>query len=226
MQNSLQLYDLAIIPHAEGEEEIFLPEGLERVWAGPILIRDRSEVKSREEARDILGLPKEGRVLYVTFGGGGDEAMDEAMKTTVEVLSKQADLHLAVARAPLYRGRILRAPNVTPVDYYPMAELYPAFDVAISACGYNSATELLHHGVPTAFVPFPRQVDDQDARARKIEEMGAGICLGELSEESLKEAVERLFDREVARSLRERARGCISEGGGDRAAEAIAGLLT
>jgi UDP-N-acetylglucosamine--N-acetylmuramyl-(pentapeptide) pyrophosphoryl-undecaprenol N-acetylglucosamine transferase len=226
MQNSLQLYDLAIIPHSEGEEEIFLPDGLERVWAGPILIRDRSEVKSRQEAREILGLPKDGKILYVTFGGGGDEAMDEALKKTVEVLSHDPNLHLAVSSPPLYRGRILRAPNVTPVDFYPMAELFSAFDAAISACGYNSATELLHHGVPTAFVPFPRQVDDQAARARKIEKMGAGIILNELNEACLNNAVGRLFDLECARSLNVQAIDRVLEGGGDKAAAAIVGLLT
>ena len=56
--------------------------------------------------------------------------------------------------------------RVTPVDYYPMAEMFAAFDGAVSAVGYNTAMELLHHGVPTVFVPFARQVDDQEARAR------------------------------------------------------------
>lgn len=71
-QTTLQLYDLAIIPHNAGEEDIPLPPGLDSIWTGPILIRDHMEAKSRQEARDRLGLPAEGRVLYVTFGGGGE----------------------------------------------------------------------------------------------------------------------------------------------------------
>ena len=234
MQNCLQLYDLAIIPHLEGEEEVFLPDGLERVWAGPILIRDRSEVKAREEARSILGLPKEGKVVYITFGGGGDQAMDEALTATVDALksegergrrAEQESLHLAVASAPLYRGRVLRAANVTPVDYYPMAELYTAFDAAISACGYNSATELLHHGVPTAFVPFPRQVDDQEARARKIEEVGAGICVPVIEPCELPRIVQRLLDPDESAAIRKAAQEFAPENGAERAAEAILGLM-
>lgn len=225
MQNSLQLYDLAIIPHSEGEEEIFLPEGLERVWAGPILIRDRSEVKDRPEARDILGLPQEGKVIYLTFGGGGDETMDEALKTTLENLAGRPDLHLAVASAPLYRGRITRAPNVTPVDYYPMAELYPAFDAAISACGYNSATELLHHGVPTAFIPFPRQVDDQETRARKIQAARAGICVAEISSRAVMSSVERLLDPKEGGAISKSAMEFAAGNGAGKAAEAIVNLL-
>src|SRR5206468_4057974 len=42
-QSALQLYDLAILPHDEGAEEIPLPPGLDSVWTGPILIRDREE---------------------------------------------------------------------------------------------------------------------------------------------------------------------------------------
>ena len=95
----------------------------------------------------------EGNVVYVSFGGGGDEEMDAALGTAIEALGCQGDMHLAVANAPLYRGLIPRSPNITPVDYYPMAELYPAFDAAVSAAGYNTAMELVHHGVPTAFVP-------------------------------------------------------------------------
>src|SRR5207253_2017541 len=157
-------YDLAVIPHDEGEEYVPLPDGLDRIWTGPILIRDRSEAKPREEAREILGLPAAGNVLYVTFGGGGDAEMDSALGAAVETLAGRPGVHLAVASAPLYRGRILRREGVTSVDYYPMAELYSAFDAALSATGYNTAMELLHFGVPSAFVPFPRQVDDQEAR--------------------------------------------------------------
>ena len=43
MQNTLQLYDLALIPHHADEEDTPLPPGLHSVWTGPILIRDRSE---------------------------------------------------------------------------------------------------------------------------------------------------------------------------------------
>jgi len=242
MQNTLQLYDLAIIPHHEGEEETPLPEGLERIWTGPILIRDRTEAKPRAEARQILGLPPDGPALYVTFGGGGDAAMDDALMETLGVWEHGSEgvlgpnapplphfntpsLHLAVAVAPLYRGRFLRREGVTPVSYYPMAELYPAFDAALSAAGYNTAMELLHHGVPAAFVPFPRQVDDQEARARRIEAAGAGIRVSPLDAGTLPQVVARLLDPAQAAVMRESAMRLVPDSGADRAAEAIVSLL-
>jgi UDP-N-acetylglucosamine--N-acetylmuramyl-(pentapeptide) pyrophosphoryl-undecaprenol N-acetylglucosamine transferase len=231
-QNTLELYDLAVIPHREGEEEVPLPVGLDRVWVGPILIRDRTEAKTREEARRLLGLPANGAVVYVTFGGGGDAAADAARATTVDALTgsltvgdARVPLHLAVARGPLSRGNISPSPGVTPVDYYPMAELYPAFDAALSAAGYNTTMELLHYGVPAGFVPFPRQVDDQEARAARIAEQGAGLCLCPLTAEAVVAAMERLLDPAVAETMRENARRLVPDSGADRAAEAILRLL-
>jgi UDP-N-acetylglucosamine--N-acetylmuramyl-(pentapeptide) pyrophosphoryl-undecaprenol N-acetylglucosamine transferase len=232
MQNTLQLYDLAIIPHYADEEDTPLPPGLQSVWTGPILIRDRSETLSREEARQQLNLPSEAKeekseakVVYVTFGGGGDAEMNRALHLTVEALTALSDLHLAVACAPLYRGRLPRHDRVTPVDYYPMAEMAAAFDAAVSAVGYNTTMELLHHGVPTVFVPFARQVDDQEARAQRIASAGAGLYLPILEPAPLQTAVLRLLDPHQATALREAAREMVPGSGADHAAQAILSLL-
>ena len=79
MQNTLPLYHLAIVPHHADEEDTPLPDDLPAVWTGPILIRSREEAKTRAEARYTLGLPAEGNVVYITFGGGGDKAMNRAL---------------------------------------------------------------------------------------------------------------------------------------------------
>lgn len=225
MQSSLALYDRIVVPHAAGEVEIPMPEQADAVWTGPILIRDCTEAMTRERARELLGLPRSGQVLYVAFGGGGDPAMDAAMERTVQALHDCGTL-LAVARAPLHRGEIPRLEHVVPVVHYPMAEVLPAFDAAISAAGYNSAMELMHFGVPCALVPFPRQVDDQAERARALERAGAALCLEELSAEKLKQACRRLLDPETAAALSKAARAQVPANGAQRAAEAIADLLS
>lgn len=225
MQNTLQLYHLAIVPHHENEEDTPLPDGLPAVWTGPILIRDRSEAKPRGEARQMLGLPPDAPIIYITFGGGGDKEMNRALRLTTDALADLPNAHLAVACAPLYRGDMPRRPNITLVDYYPMAELYAAFDAAISATGYNTTMELLHHGIPTAFVPFARQVDDQEARARHIAAVGAGIILPALESDALRNAVTRLLDSDVAAEMRICAQELVPDSGAERAAKAILELL-
>lgn len=229
-QGTLQLYDLAIIPHREGEADIPLPEGLERRWVGPIILRDREHTRGRQEARALLGLPPDGPVLYVTFGGGGDPDMDRSLGAVIDALDPAtgADVpatHLAVAVAPLFRGRISARPWVTPVSYYPMAELYPAFDAAISAAGYNSTNELLHHGVPTAFVPFPRQVDDQEARVAQVTGLGAGLSLDVSDPSAIRSTVRQLLAMAGPADMARAARAHVPDSGAGRAAEAILDLL-
>ncbi|MCC6729538.1 MAG: UDP-glucosyltransferase [Chthonomonadales bacterium] len=225
MQNALAMYDMAIVPHAEGEVEVPLPPGVPGFWTGPILIRDRDEALPRGRAREILGLPPEGPVVYVTFGGGGDRTVEAALALTVDALAGRG-AHLAAAPGPLYGGDALRRPGMTPVRHYPMAELYPAFDAAVSAAGYNTTMELLHHGVPAALVPFPRQIDDQEARACRIAGEGAALCVSPLSAEGVRAAVERLLDPPTAAGLRDRALALVPANGADDAAAQIARFVS
>ena len=67
-------------------------QGLEAVWTGPILIRDRSESLSREDARRQLGLPVEGTIVYVTFGGGGDELAESGDSVEQECAAIDQDV--------------------------------------------------------------------------------------------------------------------------------------
>lgn len=225
MQNTLALYQLALLPHTEYEEDLPLPPGLAALWTGPILIRDRTEAISRAEARARLNLPSDGNIAYITFGGGGDADMDAALATSLAALAPLPSLHLAVARAPLHRTPLPQHPQMTPVSHYPMAELYAAFDVAVSAVGYNSSMEMLHHGLPAVYVPFARQVDDQQARAQRIAQAGAGVSLERLEPEALRTAVTSLLAPQTAQAVRDAAQRLVPANGAERAAEAILNLL-
>jgi len=223
-QNTLGLYDLAVVPHAPGTEGIPLPRSLPAVWTGDILLRTRADALPRPEARARLGLPAEGRVLYVTFGGGGADEVQEALAVAEAALAG-TDWIVAVARAPLERigGQSLPA-HWRSVWYYPMAECFAAFDAALSAAGYNSANELLHHGVPSVWVPFARGLDDQFARAQQAVDAGAALA-SPLEAHALRHAVQALADPALAQRLSMHACALSDEEGATRAASAILGLL-
>lgn len=223
-QNTLGLYDLAVVPHAPGTESIPLPPALPAVWTGDILLRTRGDALPRREARARLGLPAEGRMLYVTFGGGGADEVQEALAVAEAALAG-TDWGVAVARAPLERGpgRSLAA-RWHAVSYYPIAECFAAFDGAVSAAGYNSVGELLHHGVPSVLVPFARGLDDQFARAQRAAEAGAALTVP-LEAGALHRAVQQLSDPVLAARLGTQARTLTDEDGAARAASAILGLL-
>jgi UDP:flavonoid glycosyltransferase YjiC (YdhE family) len=225
LQTTLPLYDLVVLPHEAGEVYAPMPEGVPAFWAGNILIRDRTERRSREEARRILGLPPEGEVLYASFGGGGEAEFERVLTATLAAAQAFPRLHFALAQAPLYRGSLPRRENLSPVRYYPMAELFSAFDAALSATGYNSAMELLHHGIPTAFLPFARKVDDQEGRAVQIAAQGAGLALERGEAGEIERAIARLLDPQTAQSMREAGERLLPNNGAAAAAQRILELL-
>ncbi len=233
-QSTLSLYDLLISPHTESEADLPLPPGINVIHTGAILVRDRAEALSRERARRKLRLPPDlsedeqktqRKTVYVTFGGGGDTELEAALQTVREAASLRPDLLFAVAQAPLSRLEIEESDNLIPITHYPMAERFAAFDFAVSATGYNSAMELLYHGVPTIFVPFLRQVDDQLARAKRIEAAGAGLCLERLTTENLLGKLDELALPETALRIERAAQSLVPDNGADRAAVSIVGLL-
>lgn len=223
-QNTLGLYDLALLPHVEGSEDIPLPPETSGVWTGDIVIRGRNDALHRAEARERLDLPPNKRILYITYGGGGDDELHDALNITFKAL-RDTDWTLAVANAPLDRGKRPTLPsNARWVNYYPMAECFAAFDAALSAAGYNSVTELLHHGVPSVFVPFERGVDDQFARVQKAVDAGAALTCS-LEVEAIQAAVNQLANNEIAQRLARKAQEITPANGADRAAQIILDLL-
>ncbi len=165
---------------------------------GPILIREREELLPRADARAALGAAPDARLLYLTLGGGGDVAAPHALPRLADRLAERG-WHVVVGAGPLYQGRERRGPRITWIDRYVPMELFGAFDVAVSAGGYNAWSELMYCGVPTVFVPQPRISDDQAERARRAEAAGAARVASSLDE--VPELVEAPGDPAAARAL-------------------------
>jgi predicted glycosyltransferase len=221
-QAALGHYHAAIVPHNIDEEKIIAPESLPLNWTGPILIRDRDDALDRDEARKRLGLPLGEKILYVTVGGGGDYEMAESEQMIIQT-AQNAGWKVAAPDAPLGETTSQSTPDYR-VHYYPMAECMNAFDVAISAAGYNSVAELLHLGVPTILIPRPRGLDDQFARAEAAKNAGAAL-VSELNAESLSNQLEVLNDEANRKTISEKAANLIDKNGADKAAETILELL-
>ena len=162
----LPLYHKTIIPDERG--------------VGPILLREREELMDRATAREALGVQRE-RAVYVTLGGGGDEAAPSVLPVLVDKLVARG-WHVVVGAGPLYMGLERRGPHITWMDRYVPLELMPGVDAAVSAGGYNSVTELMFAGIPTVFLPQPRIADDQEGRARAAADAGAGRLANTLDE--------------------------------------------
>lgn len=184
--------------------------------AGPILLREGPDLLPREEARRALGVPDGARAVWLSLGGGGDEGAAALLPDLTDRLRARG-WHVVVAAGPLYTGPERRGPGVTWLDRYAAAELLGGVDAAVSAGGYNGVHELMHAGVPTVFLPRDRIADDQEERARRVVEAGAGRLARTLDE--VADLLEDPGSAEAARAL--------SPGGGALAAalEVLAGVL-
>lgn len=220
-QTVLKLYDLILIPHLRDEVSLPLPETVPAEWVGPMVVRSRSESLSRQEARQRLQLPEEGCCLYVGFGGGGDRDYEALCRWVLEQADQFPQWQFVYSVPPL--GRIdlgiRERSNIHRITYYPLAECWSAFDATVSAVGYNTATELLHHGIPTLWVPLLRDVDDQEQRAKRLVEGRAGKLVSPYDTPTLQEGLHQLAEpserERIAHTMRQR----VPENGAETAAD-------
>lgn len=220
LQASLKLYDRVIVPHELVDAVGPLPEPDKALAVGPVLVRERSELFTRAEARSRLGLPATGSVLYASFGGGGDPDGNRALSLVAEVARSRPGLTLAVGAGPLARGTPDLPGAAILAGRFPMLECLAAFDAAVTAAGYNTVAELLFAGIPSALVPFPRVLDDQSRRAAELARNGAAVCVAPLSRESLGKALDAILGPEAPR-MAKAAQKQVAKNGAERAAKAI-----
>lgn len=222
----LPLYDRLIIPHEDLEAVGKLPEPHKARAVGPILIRDKNEILGRAEARRALKLPLDGLLFYGSFGGGGDPETKRALELTAQALREIPDAQLVLGAGPLLRQAPEVPPGVTVITgRYPMLDVLPAFDAAITAAGYNTVHELLYAGIPSVLVPFGRVLDDQEKRVQTLAEQGACLACAPLTESGIREALHCLADAGTRRQLAERGKQIVNKNGATAAAQAILELI-
>ena len=182
-QAMLPLYDLILVPEYEAQSGIEASPRL--LHTGPVAVRERAELRTREDARRELGIAPGRLAVYVSAGGGGDPGAAEQLALVAQALlaeaggDAQADgaVHLVIGAGPLYRGRPLHGERITWLTQPGAAELMPAYDLAVCAAGYNTFQELMLAGVPAVFLPQDKIADEQDLRAGRAEQAGAALRL-------------------------------------------------
>ncbi len=228
-QSALRAYDLIIKPGEGGVigNDSPVPDEMAHkvLPTGTILVRSRTEMFSPEEARENLGLPREGTCVYVSVGGGGDHDAEAHYRTLSEVATRFPEVRFVFGAGSLYMGREWHQPNVSWTRRPLMAVCLHAFDAAICAGGYNSVAELLHAGIPCVFLPQPRSHDDQEARVARCVAQGAGILPGENTVGGIGDALMGLFLPGRAAAASEAARELVPDNDASLAARECLALL-
>lgn len=84
-------------------------------------------------------------------------------------------------------------------------------DVFITHCGMNSASEGLYFGIPLVLFP---QTPEQDAVARRTEELGAGLRLSSIGEDDILKAVTRVIREKRFKQSAEKISESFKNSGG------------
>jgi len=189
------------------------------VRVDPIVYLDPGELLDRRAAAAELGLDPDRRTALVALGQGGE--VDAAVARSLAALAEDPDLQVAALRSTIASGLEV-PPGVVLLDAtFPMSRYFSAFDIAISAAGYNAFHELIAFAVPTLFVPMSRNTDDQFARARWADQHEVGLAVGGAGDPTLEERVRELREPGTAARLRERCQELPAGNGATSAAALV-----
>jgi hypothetical protein len=187
----------------------------------PILLHDLSEALDRSRACAALGLSPEAVNICIQLGA---EVADNA----VDIVSGLCrNLGGRDGLAPLWLRSILAPARPGLEAVLPTARVFPlsrymaAFDIAVSAAGYNTFHELHQAGIPTVFLPNTAPgMDNQAARADFAADAGWARRAAR-SVESVIEQITPLLDPYVRIAMRARMAELPPTNGAAAAADAL-----
>jgi hypothetical protein len=189
----------------------------------PIVLLDEDELLDRAGAEAELGLEPRRLNALVQVGAGSD-AVDRTVARCLERLAREPGFQVAALESSISRRLDVPAGVVHLRDRFPMSRYYRAFDLCVSGAGYNAFHELIHLAVPSLFVPMPRELDDQAARARWAERAGVGVSVARPEGPDLEDRLDELLDSGRREGFARRARELDPGNGAGRAAAIVADL--
>lgn len=159
-------FDLVIQPGEVGAG--FTIERAERpgrkVTTPPVTLLKGGELLGRDEARNRLGLKRDGRYALFSLGPGNFKDVSDIGRGLLEEMCGRG-FTVVWARAPISVRDMTLPDDVPTISVYPLVRYLRAFDVVASAAGYNTCCEIVQSGIPSLLVPNMLVADDQARRA-------------------------------------------------------------
>ncbi|WP_416899033.1 MAG: glycosyltransferase [Minwuia sp.] len=193
------------------------------VRTAPIRLLDDSEILDRPAARVRLGIGNGEKAVLIQLGAGAIERNWDAAGGAIAALRRRGGVRIFLARWKIAGDLPMFGEDVTVLDAYPLARLFPAFDMVVSAAGYNSYHELAAARVPAIFVPNRMEVDDQARRAGHAATQGWAEVELRSPAGTFAGRIEAAVNRVLERPSRLLDPG-VAVNGARQAAEAIAAL--
>ncbi|MFC5711472.1 glycosyltransferase [Thalassorhabdus alkalitolerans] len=192
------------------------------VHSEPVIYLDKEELVGREIVRKKWNIPEGAKLVYVQLGAGNINDINSTISILLRELTSRENVYVVVGESIIGTRIAVDMERVMTIRDYPNSMYFGAFDLAISATGYNTFHELMYFGVPSIFLPNENtKTDDQVARANIAGDAGAAIVLRDPSEDDFKEAIDRALDPEVNEQMRESTKKLVQINGADQIARKI-----
>ena len=154
------------------------------------------------------------KLVYVALGTVINERPDFYRSCIEALQGLDADLLISCGRAtdPASLGPLPE--NVQVLPYVDQPEVLSRADAFVTHCGMNSVSEALYMGTPLLLFP---QTGEQEAVARRVTELGAGLRLAGDSPAQIRSGLQALLETpayaEAARACSEDFRACSGPAG-------------
>jgi UDP:flavonoid glycosyltransferase YjiC (YdhE family) len=191
-----------------------------KVTTPPVTLLNREELLDRDEARDRLGLKRDTRYALFSLGPGNLKDVSDIAPGLIDEVRGRG-LTVVWARAPISVQDVPLPDDVQPISVYPLARYLHAFDVVVSAAGYNACCEAIQSAIPTLLVPNTLVADDQVRRADMVSRHAPVVVSPCETPEQRRDAVVRLL--ELTGTAEDRP--CIELDGAHRAVDEILALV-
>lgn len=215
-------FDLVIQPGEIGTE--FAVERARRpgrkVTTPPVALLRPGELLHRDQARDALGLEREGRYALLSPGPGNLKDVSDIAAGLIKELRRYG-FTVVWAKTPITVRDPDLPEHVVSVSEFPLARYMRAFDLFVGAAGYNTCCEIIQCRVPSLLVPNTKVADDQARRAAMVSRHAPVVVSPCETNKQRREAIARLL--EVEKSAGEET--VVSLDGAERAADEILALV-
>lgn len=138
-----------------------------KVRTPPVALMRQDELLSSAQARDSLALSSSAKLALFSLGPGNLKDVSEIARGLIGLLRSNG-FTIVWAQAPISVRDPLLPEFVVPISVFPLVRYMRAFDVFVSAAGYNACCEIVQSGVPSLLVPNTLLADDQARRAEMV----------------------------------------------------------
>ena len=163
--------------------------------------------------------------MIVQLGARNNFDYGQADRVILKTLGSRVEVQLVFVDWLIGENQAALPANVRRLQDFPIARYLPAFDVAVSACGYNSFHEILSLGLPAVLMPNENpMMDAQEVRALWADRRGHAVCVRSHETYRLAWALERLLQPDMRARVGHAAAGLPPCDGAREAGTLIADL--